>query len=64
MPWKESQALEQRNSFITEWSKGEQSITELSRSFEISRKTAYKWLERFELTGKSGTGEHEPGTAP
>jgi len=54
MPWKESQALEQRNSFITEWSKGEQSITELSRSFEISRKTAYKWLERFELTGRAG----------
>ena len=54
MPWKESQALEQRNGFITEWSKGEQSITELSRSFEISRKTAYKWLERFERTGRAG----------
>ena len=47
MPWKESHALEQRNAFITEWSKRGHSITELSQIFEISRKTAYKWLERF-----------------
>jgi len=57
MPWKESHALEQRNAFITEWSKGGHSITELSRIFEISRKTAYKWLERFELHGRTGLAE-------
>ena len=54
MPWKESHALEQRNAFITEWSKGGQSIAELSQVFEISRKTAYKWLERFERNGRGG----------
>jgi transposase InsO family protein len=54
MPWKESHALEQRNGFITEWLKGEQSITELSEVFEISRKTAYKWLERFDKGGRGG----------
>jgi len=57
MPWKESNAMEQRNAFITEWCKGEHSITELSRIFEISRKTAYKWLERFEHTGRAGLGD-------
>ncbi len=56
MPWKESNALEQRNAFITEWTKGETSIAELCRIYEISRKTAYKWLERFELSGRAGLG--------
>ena len=49
--------MEQRNAFITEWSKGEHSMTELSRKFEISRKTAYKWLEKFELSGRAGLGD-------
>ena len=49
--------MEQRNAFITEWCKGEHSITELSRIFEISRKTAYKWLERFEHSGRAGLGD-------
>src|SRR6476660_10170062 len=57
MPWKESHALEQRNKFITEWSKGGQSITDLSRAFGISRKTAYKWLERFDRNGRDGLAD-------
>jgi putative transposase len=66
MPWKESNALELRNAFITEWLKGEHSITELSRIYEISRKTAYKWLERFELTGRAGLsdGSRAPHHSP
>jgi transposase len=66
MPWKESNALEQRNAFITEWLKGEHSVTELCRIFEISRKTAYKWLERFELAGRSGLadGSRAPHHSP
>ena len=47
VPWQERNALDQRNEFIREWLKGERSIAELSRIFGISRKTAYKWLERF-----------------
>src|SRR4051812_32348507 len=54
MPWKESHALEQRNAFITEWSRGAHSITELSQAYGISRKTAYKWLERFDRNGREG----------
>src|ERR1043166_8531976 len=66
MPWKESNTLEQRNAFITEWLKGEHSVTELCRIFEISRKTAYKWLERFELAGRSGLadGSRAPHHSP
>jgi len=66
MPWKESNAMEQRNAFITEWSKGGRSITELSGIFEISRKTAYKWLERYELNGRTGLadGSRAPHQSP
>lgn len=49
--------MEQRNAFITEWCKGEHSISELCRIFEISRKTGYKWLERFDLRGRAGLGD-------
>lgn len=66
MPWKESNALEQRNAFITEWLKGGHSISELSRTFGISRKTAYKWLERFEGKGREGLadGSRAPHHSP
>jgi transposase len=30
---------------------GEFTIAELSRGFEASRRTAHKWIERFELGG-------------
>ena len=66
MPWKESNALEQRNAFITEWLTGEQPISELSRIYRISRKTAYKWLERFDLSGRGGLadGSRAPHHSP
>jgi histone acetyltransferase (RNA polymerase elongator complex component) len=42
MPWKESTIMEQKIEFICEWRSGNYTITELCRSFEISRPTAYK----------------------
>jgi transposase InsO family protein len=49
--------LDQRNEFITAWLKNEQPIAELCRRFGISRKTGYKWLERFEQEGRAGLGD-------
>lgn len=49
--------MEERNEFIAEWLKRERPITELCRAFEISRKTAYKWLERFRENGKAGLAD-------
>jgi transposase InsO family protein len=57
MPWKLRNALEQRNNFISEWLKGETPVAELSRAYGISRKTAYKWLERFEQDGRNGLSD-------
>ncbi|HEX6894815.1 MAG TPA: IS481 family transposase [Bryobacteraceae bacterium] len=49
--------MEQRNGFISEWLKRKRPLTELSREYGISRKTAYKWLNRFEQNGRAGLAD-------
>jgi len=51
MPWKESRAVDERMRFIVAFDEGDESFAELCRTFDISRKTGYKWLERFEQGG-------------
>jgi transposase InsO family protein len=46
--------LDQRKEFIDAWLNREQPMAELCRRFEISRKTGYKWLDRFEEGGRGG----------
>lgn len=57
MPWNERKAVDQRRKFIQEWQQEEEGIAELSRRYEISRPTAYKWIERFEAEGEDGLRE-------
>jgi transposase InsO family protein len=66
VPWKTRNALDQRNDFITEWLKGGESFTELCRICDISRKTGYKWVERFQEKGRSGLAEQSraPHSSP
>jgi transposase-like protein len=47
LPWKDTSPLQQRKAFIDEYLKKEHSVSELCRRFEVSRKTAYKWIDRF-----------------
>jgi len=54
MPWKETTTMEQKIEFICEWRTGKYTISELCRSFEISRPTAYKLINRFENQGYEG----------
>lgn len=54
MPWKTTTTMEQKIEFICEWRTGKYTITELCRSFEISRPTAYKLISRFEEQGFEG----------
>jgi transposase InsO family protein len=49
--------LDLRNEFITAWLKREQSLSELCRGFDISRKTAYKWTARFTKEGRGGLSD-------
>jgi transposase len=57
MPWKDSTIMEQKIEFICEWRTGKHTITELCKSFEISRPTAYKIIARFEKEGYEGLRE-------
>ena len=54
MPWKERTIMEQKIEFICEWRTGKYTITELCKSFDISRPTAYKIISRFEKDGYNG----------
>jgi len=51
MPWKESTVVEQRVQFVILAQAGVKSLTALCRQFGISRKTGYKWLERYAESG-------------
>lgn len=53
MPWKERTKMQERLLFITRHEQGE-SITDLCREYGVSRKTAYKFLERYRSTGIKG----------
>jgi transposase InsO family protein len=57
MPWKETSAMEQRVSLIDEYRGGQWSVTDLSESYGISRKTIYKWIRRYEIDGAKGLEE-------
>jgi len=54
MPWDSTGPMNERIKFIAARLEGESSITELCSSFHISRKTGYKWLERYKRDGIDG----------
>ncbi len=58
MPWKETCAMNQKTQMIGDWLSDEQSLTELSEVYGVSRKTIYKWIGRYEAEGPSGLEEH------
>ncbi len=66
MPWKETHVMDQKINMISNWLSGEYSITELSRIHEVSRKTLYKWIERYAADQDSGLQERprRPLTMP
>jgi putative transposase len=66
MPWLEAVPMDQRDRFITDWQHGLYSMTELCARYGISRKTAYKWLARFEAGGRPALRErsHAPHRCP
>ncbi len=51
MPWKEVNPMELRKQFIADWRRGKRTVMELCALYGISRKTAYKWIERYEQAG-------------
>jgi putative transposase len=57
MSWQESNAMDERMRFIGECLSGDETRTALCARYGISRKTGYKWLERYEAFGPIGLEE-------
>src|SRR5271165_2086323 len=62
MPWRETCPLDERLQFVGEYLKAQREMAELCRDFGISRKTGYKWLERYKADGPQGL--HDRSRAP
>jgi putative transposase len=56
MPWKETQKMDQKIEFAMK-AVNTESFSELCREYGISRKTGYKWRERFVSEGVAGMQE-------
>ena len=57
MPWLEATPMEQRERFIRDQQSGLYTMSELCERHTISRKTGYKWLERFDAGGRGALGD-------
>ena len=71
MPWSQTTPMDQRTQFIADYLRDVFSVTELCELYGISRKTGYKWIERYIRLGPAGLEEasrrpqHSPNaTAP
>jgi len=54
MPWKETSPMKERSGFIVEHRSGLYSFSSLCEKYQISRKTGYKVLDRFQAEGLEG----------
>lgn len=54
MPWKETGPMEERMKFMLMYQEDGWSMTDLCEMFAVSRKTGYKWRERYEELGMEG----------
>ena len=57
MPWSQTSPMDQRTQFIADYLREVLSVTELCDLYGISRKTAYKWIERYLRQGPAGLEE-------
>jgi putative transposase len=58
MRWLETDPMNERKRFILEATGGLFSHSELCLRHDISRKTGYKWPDRYEVEGPDGLGDH------
>jgi putative transposase len=57
MPWRDTSPMDQRTQFIADHLRGSLSITELCALYGVSRKTGYKWIDRYLRHGPAGLEE-------
>ena len=63
MPWYKETVMSQRREFIKLIEGSINKVSDVCRRFGISRRTGYKWLNRFEAEGEEGRpqGPHWEG---
>jgi len=62
MVWRETGIMDERLKFVAACLSGEETMAGLCEAYGISRKTGYKWLERFKAHGPGGL--HDLPRAP
>ena len=66
MPWSQTSPRDQKAQFIAAYLRDRLSVTELCALYGISRKTGYKWIDRYLIHGPQGLEERtrRPSTSP
>jgi putative transposase len=66
MPWSQTSPMDQKTQFIADYLRRSLSISELCTNYGISRKTGYKWIDRYLRDGPQGLKDRSttPYTAP
>jgi transposase InsO family protein len=66
MPWTENHVVDQRTEFVLRVLRNVERFGDLCREFGVSRKTGYKWKERFLREGLAGLGDQSrrPNSTP
>lgn len=57
MVWKVRSPVDERMLLIGEYLKGERGMADLCQDFGVSRKTAYKWVARYNMDGPAGLAD-------
>lgn len=57
MGWKETCAMDERMRFVLAIEAGEEPVAAVCRRFGVSRKSGYKWLERYRSEGIAGLSD-------
>ena len=58
MPWKDHDVTEERWRFIEDWRSEDWNMAELCDFYGVTRKTGYKWVQRYELGGLEAPHHH------
>ena len=66
MPWSHTSPMDQKTQFIADYLRDRLSMTELCELYSVSRKTGYKWIDRYLTHGPQGLDERSrrPSTSP
>jgi putative transposase len=66
MPWSQTMPMDQRVQFIADYLRNMLSMTELCDLYHVSRKTGYKWVQRYLRRGPIGLEElsRKPRVSP